>query len=434
MSKKYVSGMTAFESMEDIDRRYLAEADAFIGLNEESIAPAKRSLRDRLSFMSTGWFAAAVSAVVALGAVVLIVRAGHNAPIVTRPNAASHAAAPTAAERTDNRTDDAALYDTSASLEADENDPAVEAETTARELAIYLRQQAREANADKIKQRNEEAAAKLEAELAKYRGDPNAPNHVCEWIGNCGECIICGRKDMINPAALPANHTATAEEAEICAAVTQYLTDLHVTFDRVEYSDLAMVIIIKEPVYMSSFFTNILPNRIYSVMGSDKLPIDCPDYYVMCEGKNEHLYCYVSNMGDPCIINGSDPLPYNPNRPAVEPALCTLTEDELLAEAVRFFDKEGITVRSAAYADAMWLDIDVVITEDTTLYSSDMLTRIRALNRALGGAFQMISVRAYLPDADRDDIGNEYVVDFVNLSTSASGSGQEQFVHDGWGS
>ena len=87
MSKKNVTGLEAFKKLENIDNRYLTEADSFISLTESEaeLVAEKRSLRDRFAFTQTGWFAAAASAVVALAAVVFIVRAGDGPNTVRRP-------------------------------------------------------------------------------------------------------------------------------------------------------------------------------------------------------------------------------------------------------------------------------------------------------------------------------------------------------------
>lgn len=124
MSKKTMNGLDVFRKMENVDGRYLSEADAFISLTEDESVPvgAKRSLRERFAFTRSGWFAAAVSTVVALGAVVLIIRAGGSGPsTVTRPdNTFTPAASAGVSEA-----------DTTLTLELPEEEPLDEVQTLA---------------------------------------------------------------------------------------------------------------------------------------------------------------------------------------------------------------------------------------------------------------------------------------------------------------
>ena len=86
MKKHQERALNAFAAMESLPDSMLLEAEnALIAAEGGVIAPVKKPKSGFARFMSSGWTAAAISCIVALGVLVFIVRAGREAPTYQPP-------------------------------------------------------------------------------------------------------------------------------------------------------------------------------------------------------------------------------------------------------------------------------------------------------------------------------------------------------------
>lgn len=86
MKKNQERALNAFAAMESLPDSMLLEAEnALIAAEGGVIAPVKKPKSGFARFMSSGWTAAAISCIVALGVLIFIVRAGREAPTYQPP-------------------------------------------------------------------------------------------------------------------------------------------------------------------------------------------------------------------------------------------------------------------------------------------------------------------------------------------------------------
>ena len=86
MKKNQERALNAFSAMESLPDSMLLEAEnALIAAEGGVIAPVKKPKGGFARFMSSGWTAAAISCIVALGVLIFIVRAGREAPTYQPP-------------------------------------------------------------------------------------------------------------------------------------------------------------------------------------------------------------------------------------------------------------------------------------------------------------------------------------------------------------
>lgn len=86
MKKNQERALNAFAAMESLPDSMLLEAEnALIAAEGGVIAPVKKPKGGFARFMSSGWTAAAISCIVALGVLIFIVRAGREAPTYQPP-------------------------------------------------------------------------------------------------------------------------------------------------------------------------------------------------------------------------------------------------------------------------------------------------------------------------------------------------------------
>ena len=86
MKKNQERALNAFTAMESLPDSMLLEAEnALIAAEGGVIAPVKKPKGGFARFMSSGWTAAAISCIVALGVLIFIVRAGREAPTYQPP-------------------------------------------------------------------------------------------------------------------------------------------------------------------------------------------------------------------------------------------------------------------------------------------------------------------------------------------------------------
>ena len=86
MKKDQERALNAFAAMESLPDSMLLEAEnALIAAEGGVIAPVKKPKSGFARFMSSGWTAAAISCIVALGVLIFIVRAGREAPTYQPP-------------------------------------------------------------------------------------------------------------------------------------------------------------------------------------------------------------------------------------------------------------------------------------------------------------------------------------------------------------
>ena len=86
MKKNQERALNAFTAMESLPDSMLLEAEnALIAAEGGVIAPVKKPKSGFARFMSSGWTAAAISCIVALGVLIFIVRAGREAPTYQPP-------------------------------------------------------------------------------------------------------------------------------------------------------------------------------------------------------------------------------------------------------------------------------------------------------------------------------------------------------------
>ena len=86
MKKHQERALNAFAAMESLPDSMLLEAEnALIAAEGGVIAPVKKPKSGFARFMSSGWTAAAISCIVALGVLIFIVRAGREAPTYQPP-------------------------------------------------------------------------------------------------------------------------------------------------------------------------------------------------------------------------------------------------------------------------------------------------------------------------------------------------------------
>ena len=86
MKKDQERALNAFAAMESLPDGMLLEAEnALIAAEGGVIAPVKKPKGGFARFMSSGWTAAAISCIVALGVLIFIVRAGREAPTYQPP-------------------------------------------------------------------------------------------------------------------------------------------------------------------------------------------------------------------------------------------------------------------------------------------------------------------------------------------------------------
>ena len=81
MKKDQERALNAFAAMESLPDSMLLEAEnALIAAEGGVIAPVKKPKSGFARFMGSGWTAAAISCIVALGVLIFIARAGQNTP------------------------------------------------------------------------------------------------------------------------------------------------------------------------------------------------------------------------------------------------------------------------------------------------------------------------------------------------------------------
>ena len=86
MKKDLNRALNAFASLDTLPEHMILEAEnALIAAEGGVIAPVKKPKSGFASFMNSGWYAAVLSGIVAIGVLLFIVRAGHNAPVSYEP-------------------------------------------------------------------------------------------------------------------------------------------------------------------------------------------------------------------------------------------------------------------------------------------------------------------------------------------------------------
>lgn len=319
MSKKYVTGLEAFKKLENIDNRYLTEADSFISLTEDASEPVceKRTLSDRLEFTRTGWFAAAVSAVVALAAVVFIVRAGGNAQSTVPGPTAAGTPTPSIGENVDagNETE----CETVQTVEQPEDDH--------RSVYAYGK--------------NDKYWNDLTEEEQKQAGRIHGKQdcHIYSAVG--GFCVVCGTLD--DPHIHVYNESTGT--CMICGLVDTAADGLRSRPNDWEgLSDVEKAAVIRELAAIPAEAETTVTRSWDDLTDEEKAQLE-----EML--RNQHLHVYDRNGGT-CLICGQKDGSYEMLR---EHLPCnhrmTAEEQEKAARIAAYLDELGIAYGYVAYND-----------------------------------------------------------------------------------